>query len=104
LAYAIAAILTPFYLVSTVLTLLAAIPFVGYCFVAVSALAGLYVLVLEIMAVKGVNQFGWGQAIVSLLLPVFLLVCCVAVGVFGLLQALGPRINEIFNTIQQSLP
>ena len=104
LAYAIAAIVTPFYLLSTVLTLFGAIPFVGACFGIIGLFAGLYVLVLEVMAVKGVNQFGWGQAIVSLLLPFFVLVCCIAVGVIGVLQALGPRINEIFNSIQQSLP
>jgi hypothetical protein len=79
LAYAMAAILTPFSLISGVLTLLSAIPYVGSCFGIVSLLAGLYVLVLEIMAVKGVNQFGWGQAIASLLLPSFVLVCCIAV-------------------------
>lgn len=104
LAYAMAAILTPFSLVSGVLTLMSAIPYVGACFGIVSLLAGLYVLVLEIMAVKGVNQFGWGQAIVSLLLPAFVLVCCLVVGVIGLMQALGPAISDTFNSIQQSLP
>jgi hypothetical protein len=99
-----AAILTPFSLISGVLTLLSAIPYVGACFGIVSLVAGLYVLVLEIMAVKGVNQFGWGQAIVSLLLPAFVLVCCLAVGVIGLMRALGPAISDTFNSIQQSLP
>src|SRR5215212_8994062 len=61
LAYAIAAIVTPFYLVSGVLSLLAAIPWAGACFGIIGLFAGLYVLVLEVMAVKGVNQFGWGQ-------------------------------------------
>jgi hypothetical protein len=57
LAYSIAAIVTPFYLVSAVLTLLSAIPAVGWCFGILGLLAGLYVLALEVMAVKGVNQF-----------------------------------------------
>ena len=47
LAYSIAAIVTPFYLVSTVLTLLSAIPSVGWCFGILGLLAGLYVLALE---------------------------------------------------------
>jgi hypothetical protein len=96
LAYAIAAIVTPFYFVSGVLTLLTAIPYVGACFGILSLLAALYVLVLEVMAVKGVNQFGWGQAAASLLLPVFALVCCVSVGVFSIFQALGA--TDIFLT------
>jgi hypothetical protein len=104
LSYAIAAIVAPFYLISSVLTLLSAIPFVGLCFGAVGLLAALYVLVLEVMAVKGVNQFGWGQAIASMLLPVVAIACCFAVVLFGIFQALGPQLNEIFNTIMTPVP
>jgi len=103
LSYAIAAIVAPFYLVSGVLTLLSAIPFAGFCFGILGLFAGIYVLVLEVMAVKGVNQFGWGQAIASLLVPVLAVACCIGIGVIGVLRALGPGINEIFNSIQQSL-
>jgi Yip1 domain len=103
LTYAIAAIVTPFYLVSGVLGLLSAIPYAGFCFGILGFLAGIYVLVLEVMAVKGVNQFGWGQAIASLLVPVLAVACCISIGVIGILRALGPGINEIFNSIQQSL-
>jgi len=104
LAYTLAAISTPFALISGVLTLLSAIPFVGLCFSVVSLVAGLYVLVLEVMAVKGVNQFGWGQALGSLLVPFIVLCCCLSVGVFGIMSALGPRVNEIFNQINNNLP
>jgi hypothetical protein len=51
------------------------------------------------MAVKGVNQFGWGQAIGSLLLPVLVLACCFAVGIIGILQAMGPNITDFFNSL-----
>jgi hypothetical protein len=63
LAYAIAAIVTPFYLVSGVLGLLSAIPipFVGFCFGLLGFAAGIYVLVLEVMAVKGVNNLAGGR-------------------------------------------
>jgi hypothetical protein len=98
LAYAIAAIVTPFYLVSGLLGLLSAIPYVGACFGLLGLAAGIYVLVLEIMAVKGVNQFGWGQAIASLLLPVFAVVCCVSVAVGALLSAVSPELRDIFMT------
>jgi hypothetical protein len=104
LAYALAAILTPFYLVSSVITLLGAIPFVGACFGIIGLVAGIYALVLEIMAVKGVNQFGWGQAIASLLLPVFAFVCCIAVGAAAVLQAVGPSILEEWNSILTPMP
>lgn len=104
LAYAIAAIVTPFYLISGVLTLLSAIPFAVYCFGIVGFLLGLYVLVLEVMAVKGVNQFGWGQAIGSTLLPVFALACCISVGVAGILSMLGPDIMDTFNSIMTPVP
>jgi hypothetical protein len=104
LAYAIAAIVAPFYLVSGVLTLLSAIPFVGFCFGILGFLAGLYVLVLEVMAVKGVNQFGWGQAIASLLLPVVGVACCIVLGLIALWTAVGPSISNIFNSIATPMP
>ncbi|HSL44451.1 MAG TPA: Yip1 family protein [Anaerolineales bacterium] len=104
LAYAIAAIVTPFNLVSAGLTLLAAIPFVGACFGILGLFAGLYVLVLEIMAVKGVNQFGWGPAAASLLLPVFAIACCVAVAVGSIITMLAPEFMDTFNTIMTPVP
>jgi Yip1 domain len=104
LAYAIAAIVTPFYMISGVLGLLSAIPFAGICFGLLGFAAALYVLVLEVMAVKGVNQFEWWQAIASLLLPVFAFFCCIALAAAGLWSILGPRLNEIFNSIPTPMP
>ena len=104
LAYAIAAIATPVALINSLFTLLFAVPYVMYCGGLLSFLLFIYSVVLQIMAVKGVNQFGWGQAAASLLLPFIVVCCCLSVGVIGLLRALGPGINEIFNSIQQSLP
>lgn len=103
LAYAIAAIVVPFTLINSLFTLLAAIPYVVYCAGIVSFLLLIYVVVLEVMAVKGVNQFGWGPAAASLLLPFLVLCCCLSLGVIGILRALGPGISDIFNSIQQSL-
>ena len=103
LAYATAAIVAPFSLVNSVLTLLSAIPFAGLCFGFVSLLAVLYVVALEVMAVKGVNGFGWGPALGSYFLPFLVLICCLSIGVIAILRALGPGINDIFNSIQQSL-
>jgi hypothetical protein len=103
LAYATAAIVAPFSLVNSVLTLLTAIPFVGFCFGLISLIAVVYVIALEVMAVKGVNQFGWGPALGSYFLPFLVLLCCLSIGVIGILRVAGPGINEIFNSIQQSL-
>lgn len=104
LAYAIAAIVTPFNIVSAGLTLLAAIPYVGACFGILGLVAGLYVLVLEVMAVKGVNQISWGAAAASLLLPVLAIACCVAVVVGSVLSLLAPQIMDTFNTIMTPVP
>lgn len=103
LVYVIGAVSASASLVSAVLTLLTAIPFIGILFGLVSFVFGIYVLVLNIMAVKGVNQFGWGQAVGAVLLPVVLvfLVCFCVVG--GSLLLLGPAIGEVFSTINQSL-
>jgi hypothetical protein len=104
LAYAIAAIVTPFYLVGGLLGLLSAIPSVGFCFGILGFLAALYVLVLEMMAVKGVNQFGWGQAAASLLLPFLALCCCLSVGVFAFVQAISTQMPDIFNQFLTPVP
>jgi hypothetical protein len=100
LAYAFAAITVPFTLVSSVLALLAAIPFVGLCFSILSIGLGLYAAVLQVMAVKGVNRFGWGAAIGSVFIPwlAILFVCCCLV--FGLVALLGPVMGDVL----QGLP
>jgi hypothetical protein len=99
LAYAIGAIVAPFYLVSGFLTLLSAIPYVGLCFGLLSLIALLYVVVLEVTAVKGVNQFGWGEAAGSVLLPFFVLFCCIAAVVAGLVSLLAPALQDAINQI-----
>lgn len=106
LAYVLGAITAPYMLISSLLTLLAAIPYVGFCFGLIAGLLGLYILVLEVIAVKGVNQFDWGPALASVFLPVlvigFLCACLIFVTIGGL-AALGPSIGDIFSTINESL-
>jgi len=103
LAYALAAILAPFSIVAGVMSLLSAIPFIGLCFSLILAIAGIYILVLELMAIKGVNQFGWGAAIGSLFIPGLVIgfLCACLIGVSVML--LGPAIGNAFSTINQSL-
>jgi len=103
LAYVFAAITVPFTLLSALITLLSAVPYVGACFGIIGLLAGLYVLVLQVMAVKGVNQFDWLPAAGSLLLPFIVFICCISAGVAGLVSLAGPAMQDIFNQINQSI-
>ena len=100
MAYEFAAISFPFAIVSGVLSLFSAIPFVGACFGIVTFGLSLYALALQVMAVKGVNRFGWGPAIGSVFIPglvIFIFCCCI---VFAGLTLLGPAIGDAFEGLQ----
>ena len=103
LAYAVGAISVPLTLVTTILSPFSVIPVLGVCTGLLSLGAGIYGLVLQVMAVKGVNRFGWGAAIGSVLLPwlVIVLLCVCVVGVT--LMLLGPAISEVFQQINQGI-
>lgn len=103
MAYAMAAISVPFTLISMLLSPLSAIPYLGICTGLISAGLGIYALVLEIMAVKGVNKFGWGAAAGSALLPGLVVLILCACVVFAGLMALGPMLGNVFSSINQSL-
>ncbi len=97
LAYVLAAITVPVTLIGAVLSLLAAIPFVGLCFGLLSFLLALYALVLEIVAVKAVAVVDWLGAIVSVLaLPVVFCLCLLCIAVVGF-AALGPTIGNVLS-------
>lgn len=104
LSYAFGAAIAPAQLVSAVLVLLGAIPLVGLCFSLVSFFLGLYLLYLYVVATKAVNQFDWGPAAGSVLIPVaaIFLVCACVVAIGG--AVLGESIRQVFNQINQSLP
>jgi hypothetical protein len=98
LAYTVAAISVPFSLVSAILTPFSAIQYVNICTGLLSIGLGLYALVLQVMAVKAVNKFGWGEAAGSVLLPGVLFVCC-AFAVIAGLASLGLAVSDTFNSI-----
>jgi len=102
LAYAFAAFSVPLSFVRGVLALFVAIPYVGTCFGILGILITLYALALAIIATKGVNQFGWGQAAGSVLIPfaALLLVCCCVLGV-GFF-AMGATFKNLFQQLQQN--
>lgn len=86
LAYAYGAITVPVSLVSAVLTLFSAIPYIGACFGFISIGVSIYTLVLQVYAVKAVNRFAsMGPAIGSVLIPaaVILVALCLCIFVFG---------------------
>jgi hypothetical protein len=103
MVYVMSAILSPYLIVSGLLSLLAGIPYVGLCFGLLAALAGFYILYLEVTAVKAVNQFGWGQALASFFAPVLGIACLCACVVGGLFALLAPMISNTFQQIQQGL-
>lgn len=103
LAYPLAAISVPVTIISSVLTPFGAVGAVGYCISGISVLLGLYALVLQLMAVKGVNRFGWGQALGSYFIPGVVIcgICfCLA---FGLASTLGLAFSDIFDQITPTL-
>lgn len=108
LAYTFAAITVPFSLVSAVLGLLGAIPYIGFCFGILALVLAIYVIVLEVMAVKGVNQFEYGAAIGSVFIPGLVIgvicFCVFGVGTVALMRLLGPKIGNTFSSINNSLP
>lgn len=97
LAYVMAAISVPVSLVTSLLTPFTTIGVVGYCFAAVSLLISLYVIYLQVLAVKAVNRFGWGEAAGSYFLPLILFVCLCACLAFGLASIFGVAYSELLN-------
>jgi len=107
LAYTFAAITVPVNLVSAILGLLAAIPYIGFCFGILALVLVIYLVVLMVMAVKGVNQFGYGAAIGSIIVPGLVIgvicFCVFGIGSVALMRLLGPKIGNTFSSINSSL-
>ncbi|OGO34977.1 MAG: hypothetical protein A2Z03_11240 [Chloroflexi bacterium RBG_16_56_8] len=103
LAYAFAAIGVPLTLVTSILSPFSAVSVLGICTGLLSLGAALYGLVLQVMAVKGVNRFGWGAAVGSVLLPmVAIVLLCVCVAGLTLLL-LGSAFSDVFQQINQGV-
>lgn len=88
---ALAAITAP---ITPITSLLGAIPLVGGC---LALPLGLYVLVLDVIAIKASNRFGWGSAIAALLLPGLVIggLCCCAA--FALASLMGVALQDLIN-------
>ena len=94
LAYALAAIAAPLTILGGVLSLFGAIPFAGICFGLLGFLVGIYILVLQLMAIKGVNHIGWGGALGAYFIPILVIgfICSCLFGVS--FAALIPLIRQ----------
>lgn len=103
LIYSLAAVAAPISIVSGAFSLLSGIPLIGACVGIFSFGLSIYAMVLNIMAVKAVNRFGWGQAVGSVLIPGLVIGIFCGCIVFISLLLLGPAIGNIFEQINQGL-
>jgi hypothetical protein len=97
LAYTIASYAAPLSLVSAAVS---TIPFVQCLGIPL----GIFGIVLNVAAIKAVNKFSWGKAILSsvvILIGILLLVA--AVVIIGL-ALLGPAIGNVFQNIIDNMP
>lgn len=97
LAYVLAAITVPVTLISSVLSIFGAIPFVGLCFGLLSFVLAIYALVLQIIAVKAVAHVDTLGAIVSVLALPLLFCLCLACLIFFGAAALVPILGNTFS-------
>lgn len=104
LAYAFGAITAPVSIIGAFLVPLNAIPFVAFCTFPLLLILGLYVLYLEVTAVKAVHQCGWGEAAAAFFMPTILMLLLCGLLFLGLIRVAGPSINEFLQQLQQVSP
>lgn len=94
LAYATAAYMAP---LPIIFGAVVAIPLLNLLILPMAILS----LVLNVMACKAVNRFGWGAAIVASLAPLALWL--IPIVVIAVLLLLGPVIGDVFSNIVESV-
>lgn len=103
LAYAMGAVVAPFTLVSALLLPLNLIPFAAFCLLPLLLVLSVYVIFLQVAAVKTVYRTGWFEAAGAYFLPTILIVFLCACAVLGVFRLLGPSVNDVFRQVQQGL-
>ena len=68
-----------------------------------SALLGLYVLWLALVAMNAAHGFGWGKAFLATYIVPILLLCCMCFGLIFLIGAIADSSDTIFQDIIDSL-
>lgn len=97
LVYMMALIGVPFSLVSSIL---APIPYLG----CITFLITIYVLVLEVLAIDAVHQFGAAKAVLTILVPVIILCLVLICIVVGLGSFFYIAFQETFQNLPQEFP
>lgn len=96
LTYAFGAYLAPLMVVSTVISFIPIVNYLGFMVV-------IYGVVLNVMAVKAVHQLDWGRAIASSVIIWAALLCCGAFVMIAILTLMGPSIGNVFSNILENL-
>lgn len=104
LAYAFGAITVPVSILSAFLIPFNTIPYVSFCTLPLLLVLGLYVLFLELTAVKAVYRCGWGEAAAAFFMPTVLLILLCGLLFLGLMRVAGPTINEIMQQMRPVTP
>lgn len=100
LAYAIGAVAAPISIVSALLIPFNAIRYAVFCIVPLLLAASIYVLYLELTAVKAVYRTGWLEAAGVFFLPTILIVFLCACVFLGLIRLAGPAITDALQQVQ----
>lgn len=100
LAYAIGAVAAPISIISALLIPFNAIRYAAFCILPLLLAASVYVLYLELTAVKAVYRTGWLEAAGVFFLPTILIVFLCACVVLGLIRLVGPSITDALQQVQ----
>lgn len=96
LVYAWAAYLAPIGFISSVIASIPLVNILGFPLV-------IYGMVLNVIAVKAVHQFGWGRAVASSVLILVGILVFVACAVIIALAVVGPAVGNVFSNIIQGI-
>jgi hypothetical protein len=100
LAYGIGAVVAPFTLVSALVAPFNLIPYVVFCTGPLLLVLSIYVIYLQMAAVKAVYRTGWLEAAGAFFLPTILLLLLCACIALLLMRMAGPSVNDIFQQMQ----
>jgi hypothetical protein len=104
LAYAFGAVTVPVTIISAFLIPFNAISYALFCTIPILLGLGLYVMFLQVTAVKAVHQCGWGEAAAAYFMPTVLILMLCGLLFVLLMRVAGPGINEFMQQIQQASP
>jgi len=103
-AYLQSLFVVPVGIVTSFLSLVYVIPFVGPCLGGLAMLAvAIYAVVLNVRAVKVAHDLTTGKAVAAIFVPVLVVTVVLACIVIAMLAVLGPAIGNVFSDIVNNL-